>query len=64
MAQKNRMISRVEAYADGIRTGRIPANRMIRLAVERWYADQEREDLYFREEPFLRYCSMTAQLRH
>ena len=64
MAQKNRMISRVEEYAEGIRSGRIPANRMIQLAVERWYADWERDDLYFREEPFLRYCSMTAQLRH
>lgn len=60
----DRMISRVHKYAASIRDGLIPANKMIRLAIDRWYADWEREDLYFREEPFLRYYAMTAQLRH
>ena len=60
----DRRISRVNKYAEGIRDGKIPACKMVKLAVERWYADWQREDLYFREEPFLRFCSMTAQMRH
>lgn len=60
----DRRISRVWKYAEGIRNGSIPACKMVKLAVERWYADWEREDLYFREEPFLRYCSMVATLKH
>jgi len=60
----DRRISRVHKYAAGIRDGSIPACKMVKLAVERWYADWERGDLFFKEEPFLRYCSMTAQLRH
>ena len=60
----DRRISRVNKYAEGIRNGKIPACKMVKLAVERWYADWQREDLYFREEPFLRFCSMTAQMRH
>ena len=63
-ATMDRRISRVWKYAEGIRNGSIPACKMVKLAVERWYADWEREDLYFREEPFLRYCSMVATLKH
>lgn len=60
----DRRISRVWKYAEGVRNGSVPACKMVKLAVERWYADWERSDLYFREEPFLRYCSMVATLKH
>lgn len=57
-------ISRVHEYARKIRDGEMPANKMVKLAVERWFADWERDDLYFRQEPFLRYCAMVSTLRH
>lgn len=60
----DRRISRVWKYAEAVRDGSIPSCKMVRLAVDRWFADWEREDLYFREEPFLRYCSMVQTLKH
>ena len=60
----DRRINRVHKYAQGVRDGTIPACKMVRLAVERWFADWQRDDLCFKEEPFLRYCSMVSNLKH
>ena len=54
----------VHDYAAAVRSGEIPSCRLIKLAVERWYADWQRDDLYFNPKPFLLYCSFTLQLQH
>ena len=54
----------VHDYAAAVRSGGIPSCRLIRLAVERWYSDWQREDLYFNPKPYLLYCSFTLQLKH
>ena len=54
----------VHDYAAAVRRGGIPSCRLIRLAVERWNSDWQREDLYFNPKPYLLYCSFTLQLKH
>lgn len=60
----DRTISRVNAYAEGVHSGRIPAGRMVRLAVERWFADWERDDIYFDKRDFVTYLQMCSLLKH
>lgn len=59
-----RTISKVVSYAEGVRSGTIPACRMVKLAVERWYADWERDDIYFDDTDFVTYLKMCSLLRH
>ena len=54
----------VHDYAAAVRNGSLPSCRLIKLAVERWYADWQREDLYFNPKPFQLFCSYTLQLKH
>ena len=42
----------VKEYAASVRDGSLPSCLMVRKAVERWYADWEREDLYFDTKAF------------
>ena len=42
----------VNQYAAAVRSGELPSCQMVRLAVERWYRDQEREDIYFDRKAF------------
>ena len=60
----NSDLQTVHDYAAAVRDGGIPSCRLIRLAVDRWYADWERDDLYFDAKPFNLYCSFTLQLKH
>lgn len=60
----NSDLQTVHDYAAAVRDGGIPSCRLIRLAVDRWYADWERDDLYFDAKPFNLFCSYTLQLRH
>ena len=45
--------SQVVKYAAAVRSGELPSCLMVRKAVERWYADLERDDLYFDKHAFL-----------
>ena len=57
-------ISRVHAYAKAVRDGSLPSCRMVRLAVDRWYADWEREDIYFDEKAFNKVVRFSKILKH
>jgi len=56
--------SKVDEYAEGVRSGRIVACHRIRQAVDRWYADQKRDDLYFDETDFVLIVNVAHNLRH
>lgn len=45
-----RNLGKVELYASGVLGGTILANRWIKLAVKRYYADLKRDDLEYRED--------------
>lgn len=57
-------LSQVHNYASAVRSGELPSCIMIRKAVERWYADLEREDLYFDKSAFMRVVRFTGMLKH
>ena len=57
-------LSQVHNYAAAVRSGELPSCIMIRKAVERWYADLEREDLYFDRSAFMRVVRFTGMLKH
>ncbi len=57
-------ISRVHDYAKAVRDGSLPSCKMVRLAVDRWYADWEREDIYFDEKAFNKVVRFSKILKH
>ena len=54
----------VNQYAAAVRDGSLPSCQMVRLAVERWYRDQEREDIYFDRKAFTAFVNFTRTLKH
>lgn len=56
--------SQVTKYAAAVRSGELPSCLMVRKAVERWYADLERDDLYFDKHAFLQVVRFTGILKH
>ena len=54
----------VHQYAVSIRDGRLPACKMVWLAVERWYTDWERDDLYFDVRDFNTFVKFSRLLKH
>lgn len=54
----------VHNYAAAVRSGELPSCLMVRKAVERWYADLGREDLYFDKSAFMRVVKFTGMLKH
>ena len=54
----------VNQYAAAVRSGELPSCQMVRLAVERWYKDQEREDIYFDRKAFTAFVNFTRTLKH
>lgn len=54
----------VQEYASKVRSGEIPSCKMIALAVERWFADWEREDIYFDKTEFFRFVKFSKTLKH
>ena len=54
----------VNQYAAAVRDGSLPSCQMVRLAVERWYKDQEREDIYFDRKAFTAFVNFTRTLKH
>ena len=62
--KKASTISRVHRYAAAVRDGSLPSCRMVRLAVERWYRDWERDDIYFDEKAFNKVVRFSKILKH
>ena len=54
----------VREYAASVRSGEMPACKMVKLAVERWYADWERDDVYFDKTEFNRFVKFSKALKH
>ena len=57
-------VTQVNEYAAAVRSGTLPSCLMVRKAVDRWYADLEREDLYFDRSAFLRVVKFSGMLKH
>lgn len=54
----------VNQYAASVRDGSLPSCLMVRKAVERWYSDWEREDLYFDAKAFKTFVKFSGLLKH
>ncbi len=57
-------ITQVNEYAAAVRSGALPSCLMVRKAVDRWYGDMAREDLYFDRSAFLRVVKFSGMLKH
>ena len=57
-------ITQVNEYAAAVRSGALPSCLMVRKAVDRWYEDLAREDLYFDRSAFLRVVRFSGMLKH
>ncbi len=57
-------LTQVNEYAAAVRSGALPSCLMVRKAVERWYQDLEREDLYFDRRAFFQVVKFSAMLKH
>lgn len=57
-------VTQVKDYAAAVRSGELPSCLMVRKAVDRWYADLEREDVYFDRNAFLRVVKFSGMLKH
>lgn len=54
----------VREYCDAVRNGTIPSCGTIRLAVARWDADWQRDDIYFDEDAFNRFVNFSSYFKH
>lgn len=54
----------VDEYVNSILSGDIPSCLMIRKSCERWLHELERDDLYFDDKEFAKFCSFARQFRH
>ncbi len=57
-------ITQVNEYAAAVRSGALPSCLMVRKAVDRWYVDMARPDLYFDRSAFLRVVRFSGMLKH
>jgi len=57
-------ITKVNEYAAAVRSGALPSCLMVRKAVDRWYEDMARPDLYFDRSAFLRVVKFSGMLKH
>lgn len=57
-------ITQVNEYAAAVRSGALPSCLMVRKAVDRWYKDMARPDLYFDRSAFLRVVRFSGMLKH
>lgn len=57
-------ITQVNEYAAAVRSGALPSCLMVRKAVDRWYEDMARPDLYFDRSAFLRVVKFSGMLKH
>lgn len=57
-------VTQVNEYAAAVRSGALPSCLMVRKAVDRWYDDLAREDLYFDRGAFLRVVKFSGMLKH
>ena len=54
----------VNQYAASVRDGSLPSCKMVKLAVERWYKDWERTDIYFDRKALTVFVNFAATLKH
>lgn len=57
-------IERVQNFVNGVLDGSIPSCKMVRRAVERFMDDLKREDLYFDQAIFGKFCKFSRQFKH
>ena len=57
-------VTQVNEYAAAVKSGALPSCLMVRKAVDRWYEDMERPDLYFDRSAFLRVVRFSGMLKH
>jgi phage terminase large subunit-like protein len=57
-------ITKVNEYAAAVRSGALPSCLMVRKAVDRWYEDMARPDLYFDRSAFIHVVKFSAMLKH
>ena len=57
-------ITQVNEYAAAVQSGALPSCLMVRKAVDRWYEDMARPDLYFDRSAFLRVVRFSGMLKH
>ena len=57
-------LAQVQDYAASVMDGILPSCQMVKLAVERWQRDWERDDLYFDEKTFNLFCRFARALKH
>ena len=57
-------VTQVNEYAAAVKSGALPSCLMVRKAVDRWYEDMERPDLYFDRAAFLRVVRFSGMLKH
>lgn len=57
-------LTRVNKYAAAVRSGALPSCLMVRKAVERWYSDWERDDIYFDKTDFNFRVKVARQFKH
>ena len=57
-------ITQVNEYAAAVRSGALPSCLMVRKAVDRWYEDMARPDLYFDRSAFIHVVKFSAMLKH
>ena len=54
----------IDTYADGVRSGELPSCQFIRLAIDRWFDDCQRDDLVFDIAPAILFVNFAEQLKH
>lgn len=54
----------VQVYAESVRSGKLPSCLTVRQAVDRWFADLKRDDLYFDKAAFDKFCRFCREFKH
>lgn len=57
-------LQKVHEYAAAVRSGELLSCQMIRLAVDRWYADWGRDDIFFDPRPLKLFVAFCKELKH
>lgn len=60
----DRITNRIQEYVDSITTGALPSCEYIQLAVARWNADWQRQDLYYDERAVRKIYQFASNLKH
>lgn len=64
MTSKSNDLKRVNQYVSDVLGGVVPSCHYIVKACERWTADLKRDDLYFDEAAFNKFCRFSREFKH